>query len=61
MLDVDGQGGQPAMAGTWALLHDRAPAGDRWGWKDFYDEDAPMLDPVQTMAVPPVPDLITYQ
>ena len=61
VLHVDGQGGQPAKAGTWALLHDGAPAGVRWGWKNFYDEDTPMLDPVQTMAVQPVPDLITYQ
>ncbi|HEX5331399.1 MAG TPA: hypothetical protein VFW79_02030 [Cellulomonas sp.] len=61
VLHVDGQGGQPAKTGTWALLHDGAPAGVRWGWKNFYDEDTPMLDPVQTMAVQPVPDLITYQ
>ncbi|CAN5182901.1 hypothetical protein BH11ACT1_BH11ACT1_30900 [soil metagenome] len=61
VLHVDGQGGQPAKAGTWALLHDGAPAGVRWGWKNFYDEDTPMLDPAQTMAVQPAPDLITYQ
>ncbi|HEY5518461.1 MAG TPA: hypothetical protein VIK17_02315, partial [Cellulomonas sp.] len=61
VLHVDGQGGQPAKAGTWALLHEGAPTGVHWGWKNFYDEDTPMLDPVQTMAVQPVPDLITYQ
>jgi hypothetical protein len=61
VLHVDGQGGQPAKAGTWALLHEGAPPGVHWGWKNFYDEDTPMLDPVQTMAVQPVPDLITYQ
>jgi len=61
VLHVDGQGGQPAKAGTWARLHEGAPAGSRWGWKNFYDEDSPMLDPVQTMAVQPVPDLVTYQ
>jgi hypothetical protein len=32
-----------------------------WGWKNFYDEDVPMLDPAQTMQVQPVPDLVTYQ
>jgi hypothetical protein len=61
VLHVDGQGGQPAKAGTWARLHEGAPMGVHWGWKNFYDEDQPMLDPVQTMAVQPVPDLITYQ
>ncbi|MGV8977366.1 MAG: hypothetical protein ACOH17_04930 [Cellulomonas sp.] len=61
VLHVDGQGGQPAKAGTWALLHQGAPAGVHWGWKNFYDEDTPMLDPVQAMAVQPVPDLVTYQ
>jgi hypothetical protein len=61
VLHVDGQGGQPAKAGTWGLLHEGAPAGVHWGWKNFYDEDTPMLDPVQTMAVQPIPDLITYQ
>jgi hypothetical protein len=61
VLHVDGQGGQPAKAGTWALLHEGAPPGVHWGWKNFYGEDTPMLDPVQTMAVQPIPDLITYQ
>jgi hypothetical protein len=61
VLHVDGQGGQPAKTGTWARLHEGAPSGVHWGWKNFYDEDQPMLDPVQTMAVQPVPDLITYQ
>ncbi|PVU83760.1 hypothetical protein DDP54_13020 [Cellulomonas sp. WB94] len=61
VLHVDGQGGQPAKAGTWARLQEGAPAGVRWGWKNFYDEDSPMLDPIQTMAVQPIPDLVTYQ
>jgi len=31
------------------------------GWKNFYDEDVPMLDPTQTYQVQPVPDLVSYQ
>ncbi|MCC2307998.1 cell wall-binding repeat-containing protein [Cellulomonas chengniuliangii] len=61
LIHVDGQGSQPAKAGTWAALRAGAPAGVRWGWKNFIDEDVPMLDPVQTYQVQPVPDLVTYQ
>lgn len=30
-------------------------------WKNFDDEDFPMLTPEQTTAVTPVPDLVSYQ
>lgn len=60
LIHADGQGTQPAKAGTWQALRAGAPA-VHWGWKNFYDEDVPMLDPVQTYAVQPVPDLVTYQ
>ncbi|WP_223304762.1 hypothetical protein [Cellulomonas sp. B6] len=60
LIHVDGQGSQPAKAGTWATLRTGAPP-VHWGWKNFYDEDAPMLDPAQTYQVQPVPDLVTYQ
>lgn len=60
LIHVDGQGSQPAKTGTWQALRAGAPP-VRWGWKNFYDEDVPMLDPVQTYQVQPVPDLVTYQ
>ncbi|NKY41549.1 hypothetical protein HGA02_19125, partial [Cellulomonas septica] len=60
VIHVDGQGSQPAKAGTWATLRAGAPA-VHWGWKNFVDEDRPMLDPAQTYGVQPVPDLVTYQ
>lgn len=60
MIHVDGQGSQPAKAGTWATLRQGAPA-VTWGWKNFVDEDSPMLTPEQTYQVSPVPDLVTYQ
>ncbi len=60
VIHVDGQGSQPAKAGTWSALHADAPP-VHWGWKNFYDEDVPMLDPVQTYQVQPVPDLVSYQ
>jgi hypothetical protein len=62
MVHADGQGSQGAKQATWAALHQNVPAGVFWGWKNFYDEDAPMLTPEQTMAqVQPRPDLISYQ
>ena len=60
VIHVDGQGSQPAKAGTWSALRTDAPP-VHWGWKNFYDEDAPMLDPTQTYQVQPVPDLVSYQ
>ncbi|MCW2701476.1 MAG: putative lipoprotein [Blastococcus sp.] len=62
MVHVDGQGGQGDKQATWRVLHENAPAGLWWGWKNFYDEDAPMLTPEQTVAqVSPAPALISYQ
>lgn len=62
LIHVDGQGSQPDKQATWKALHQGAPEGVHWGWKNFYDEDTPMLSPQQTMAdVQPTPSLITYQ
>lgn len=61
VVHVDGQGTQGAKRGTWDALRRDAPAGLRWGWKNFLDEDEPMLTPSQTWAVRPRPDLVTYQ
>ncbi|MFD4421743.1 hypothetical protein ACFWN7_09595 [Agromyces sp. NPDC058484] len=60
LIHADGQGSQPAKQDTWRNLHENAPA-VAWGWKNFYDEDAPMLTPEQTMQVQPPPDLVSYQ
>jgi hypothetical protein len=62
IIHADGQGSQPAKQDTWNALREGAPAGMAWGWKNFYDEDLPVLTPEQTMRqVSPVPDLVTYQ
>ncbi|MCU1431358.1 MAG: hypothetical protein JWP95_463 [Actinotalea sp.] len=61
LIHADGQGSQGAKAGTWASLHEGAPAGVAWGWKNFVDEDVPMLTPVQTYDVVPVPQFVSYQ
>lgn len=62
VVHVDGLGTQAAKQATWAALLQDAPAGLHWGWKNFTDEDLPMLTPEQTMRdVSPAPDLVTYQ
>ena len=62
LVHVDGQGSQPAKQGTWNALHADAPSPIYWGWKNFIDEDSPMLTPEQTVAQAlPLPELVTYQ
>jgi hypothetical protein len=62
MIHADGLGTQGDKQATWRTLHENAPGGLFWGWKNFYDEDAPMLTPEQTIAqVSPRPALVTYQ
>ncbi|WIE69515.1 hypothetical protein [Curtobacterium sp. MCLR17_054] len=62
LVHVDGQGSQPDKQATWKALHQGAPEGLHWGWKNFTDEDTPMLTPAQTMRdVQPTPSLVTYQ
>ena len=63
VIHVDGSGSQGDKQGTWDALHRNAPRGlAGWGWKNFIDEDLPMLTVPQTWAqVTPKPDLISYQ
>ncbi|TFV57753.1 hypothetical protein E4P41_13935 [Geodermatophilus sp. DF01-2] len=62
MVHVDGQGSQPAKQDTWRVLRQTEPDEVAWGWKNFYDEDVPMLTPEETIAqVHPRPQLVTYQ
>jgi hypothetical protein len=62
MVHADGQGSQGDKQATWRALHQGAPASLAWGWKNFFDEDHPMLTPDQTIAqVSPRPQLVTYQ
>jgi hypothetical protein len=61
MVHADGQGGQGDKQATWRTLRQTEPDRVAWGWKNFYDEDSPMLTPEETVAVEPRPDLISYQ
>ena len=62
LVHADGQGGQNAKQGTWAALRRDLPAGVWLGWKNFEDEDTPMLTPEETIAqVHPTPYFVSYQ
>lgn len=62
VLHADGQGGQGDKQATWRVLKEDLPEGMWLGWKNFYDEDSPMLTPEQTIAqVDPTPWFISYQ
>jgi hypothetical protein len=61
-VHVDGQGSQGDKQETWQAIRQGAPEGLAWGWKNFLDEDQPVLTPEQTIAqVDPRPQLVTYQ
>ncbi|PKW28319.1 hypothetical protein [Phycicoccus duodecadis] len=62
LVHADGQGSQPAKRATYAAVRRGLPPGVRLGWKNFVDEDSPMLTPAQTLAqVRPAPSFVSYQ
>lgn len=62
LLHVDGSGGQGAKRATWGVMREGLPKGVFLGWKNFKDEDFPMLTVAQTMAqVKPTPNFVSYQ
>jgi hypothetical protein len=62
LLHADGFGTRAEKLMTWERLHQGVPPGVTWGWKNFYDEDRPLLGPAETLAVGPVrPVFVSYQ
>jgi hypothetical protein len=61
LIHMDGQGPTGSKDATWAAVVGAAPKGVPFGWKNFYDEDEPMLTPAQTMIRKPTPLMISYQ
>jgi hypothetical protein len=61
LVHMDGQGPTGNKDETWAAVVGAAPKGVPFGWKNFYDEDSPMLTPAQTMTRKPTPSMISYQ
>ncbi len=60
-IQMDGLGNQNVKQDTWRNILANAPAGISFGWKNFIDEDQPMLSPEQTMQIEPKPVFISYQ
>ena len=61
IVQMDGQGAQPAKQDTWRTITVAPPANTAFGWKNFYDEDSPVLDPAAVMQLSPQPWYISYQ
>ncbi len=60
-IQMDGLGSQPAKRATWRALRQGAPKAIRFGWKNFIDEDRPMIGPKATMAIKPEPRWVSFQ
>jgi hypothetical protein len=62
LVHADGLGRQGDKQSTWRKLRRDLPDGVWLGWKNFEDEDLPMLTPEQTMSqVSPTPWFVSYQ
>ena len=61
VIQMDGNGGQTTKLDTWRVIQQELPQNVHLGWKNFYDEDRPMLTPAETMTVSPVPWYVSYQ
>jgi hypothetical protein len=61
VIQMDGNGTQPVKAETWGVITRNAPKGMYFGWKNFHDEDHPMLNAAQTMLITPKPWYVSYQ
>ncbi len=61
LIHMDGQGTTGQKVSTWESVVGARPSDLPMGWKNFYDEDKPMLTPQQTMAYEPKPSMVSYQ
>ncbi|HUQ56251.1 hypothetical protein [Lentzea sp.] len=61
LIHMDGQGTTGQKVSTWDSVVGARPSDLPMGWKNFYDEDKPMLTPEQTMTYRPKPSMVSYQ
>lgn len=61
IIQMDGLGAQPVKLNTWRTIQTSMPLNILLGWKNFIDEDKPMLSPDQTLLIDPTPSYISYQ
>lgn len=60
-VQMDGHGSQAQKQDTWNAMLQGAPPELHFGWKNFYEYDAPLLTPKETMRVAPAPWFVSYQ
>ena len=60
LVHCDGFGTQDMKRGTWQAMRQGSP-NVFWGWKNFIDEDKPMLTPQQTLQFSPDIVFVSYQ
>lgn len=62
LIQMDGLGAQPVKQNTWRNVLGQNIPNMHYGWKNFIDEDKPMLTPEETMTkVNPKPYYVSYQ
>ncbi len=62
LMHADGHGNHGMKLETWRVLRQGLPGDVHLGWKNFIDEDSPMMTVEQTMTmVEPTPDFVSYQ
>ena len=62
LIHMDGHGSPRTKQHTWDILTGAPDAdGFYWGWKNFYDEDAPMATPEQVLDLTPTPLFVSFQ
>jgi hypothetical protein len=60
LVHCDGFGTQDMKRGTWEAMRQNSP-NVYWGWKNFIDEDRPMLNPQQTLQFSSDIVFVSYQ
>lgn len=62
LVHADGHGNHGQKLATWNALKPGLDEHTYLGWKNFIDEDSPMMTPAETMTmVDPTPDFVSYQ
>ncbi len=62
VIQMDGQGPLPSKYGTYSVLTEGTEdATWRWGWKNFYQLDAPLATAAEVLALDPLPVFVSFQ
>ncbi len=62
VIQMDGQGPLATKYSSYRVITGNRPHPRWWwGWKNFYDEDAPMATPEQVLDLEPVPVFVSFQ